>query len=103
VVAVKPDVFRDLTHCNKMYDFVSMRRPVLASRTAAAEAYFDDTCFAWFVGGDADDLACAIRRLHDDPAWARRLVARATEQAEPYRWPHQQQTYLTAVAQTVAA
>lgn len=101
VVAVKPDPFRDLTQCNKMYDFVSMRRPVVASRTASAVAYFDEDCFAWFEGGDASELARVIRRLHDDPEWARRLVARATSQAEPYRWPHQARHYLTAVERTL--
>jgi glycosyltransferase involved in cell wall biosynthesis len=103
VVAVKHDAFRDLTQCNKMYDYVSMRRPVLASRTASAAAYFDDDCFAWFEGGNAHDLAEAIRRLHSDRTWAHRLVANATTRAEPYRWLHQRRTYLSAVEQTVAA
>ena len=30
---MKPDVFRDLTHCKKMFDLITMRRPVICSRT----------------------------------------------------------------------
>ena len=29
VVAMKRDAFRDLTLCNKMYDFITMRRPAV--------------------------------------------------------------------------
>jgi glycosyltransferase involved in cell wall biosynthesis len=40
VVAMKRDAFRDLTHCNKMYELVTMRRPAIVSRTRSVEAYF---------------------------------------------------------------
>ena len=83
VVAMKRDPFRDLTHCNKMYDFVAMRRPVIMSRTRSVEAYFSDDAFLWFTAEDPDDLARAIRRLYADPALGDRLV----EQAEPRSSP----------------
>ena len=51
VVAMKRDPFRDLTHCNKMYELITMRRPQLMSRTRSVEAYFDEDCFAWFDVG----------------------------------------------------
>jgi len=97
VVAMKRDAFRDLTHCNKMYDLVTMRRPVISSRTRSVEAYFDDCCFEYFESDDPVDLARAIRRLHDDPERRQRLVARATDVLEPYRWPRQQAIYLAYV------
>lgn len=103
VVAVKPDPFRDLTQCNKMYDFVAMRRPALVSRTASVVASFAEDCFGWFEGGDHEDLARAVRRLHGDHDWARRLVERATAQAEPYRWPRQRTLYLETVRRTIGA
>ncbi len=31
VVAMKQDAFRDLTHCNKMYEFLALRLPVISS------------------------------------------------------------------------
>jgi glycosyltransferase involved in cell wall biosynthesis len=97
VVAMKRDVFRDLTHCNKMFDFIAMRRPQIVSRTAAVESCFDDGCFEMFRSGDVDDLARAVRRLHDSPERARRLVERARVVCEPYRWPGQREIYLEAV------
>lgn len=97
VVAMKRDVFRDMTHCNKMFDFIAMRRPQIVSRTAAVESYFDGGCFEMFESGDVDGMAGAIRRLHASPERGRRLVERSLAVVEPYRWPGQRDVYLTAV------
>ena len=94
VVAMKRDAFRDITHCNKMFDFIAMRKPVISSRTRAVEAYFGSDTFELFEPSDAADLARAIRALHDDPARRDQLVARATRRNEPYRWPRQRALYL---------
>ena len=94
VVAMKRDAFRDLTHCNKMYDLVTMRRPVVMSRTQSVESYFDGDCFEYFESGDPEDLARAIRRLHEDPDRRAQLVARASQVIQPYRWPRQRKIYL---------
>ncbi len=100
---MKRDAFRDLTHCNKMYELISMRRPALVSRTRSVEQYFDDRCFAWFEPGDAADLAAAIRRLHDHPQWGEELVEQATRRNEPYRWVHQREHYLGIVRRMLSA
>ncbi len=102
VVAMRRDAFRDLTHCNKMFDYIAMRRPAIVSRTRSVEEYFDGTCFQLFEGGDEHDLAHAIRALHADPALAERLVRRAAEVAEPYRWARQRERYRAAVERLLA-
>jgi glycosyltransferase involved in cell wall biosynthesis len=99
VVAMRRDVFRELTHCNKMFDFIAMRRPAIVSRTHAVEAYFGEDAFALFESGDVPDLARAIRELHADPAAGSRLVARATETSAPYRWDRQRAIYQRIVAE----
>jgi glycosyltransferase involved in cell wall biosynthesis len=97
VVAMRRNAFRDLTHCNKMFDFIAMRRPALVSRTRAVEAYFGEDCFALFESGDERDLARAIRLLYADPRVGEQLVARASAANGAYRWTHQRRTYLRAV------
>jgi glycosyltransferase involved in cell wall biosynthesis len=101
VVPIRRDAFRDLTHCNKMYDFVALERPVVISRTPAVEAYFGEGCFQYFESGDAQDLARAIAELYDDVALRGRLVERARTVAEPYRWQHQGERYVGLVARTL--
>ena len=93
VVAMKRDVFRDLVHCNKMYDLMAMRRPVITSRTRSVEAYFSDDALLYFRADDPDDLARAIRSLHAEPELGERLVQNAEREVEPYRWPRQRELY----------
>lgn len=102
VVAMKRDEFRDLTHCNKMYDLIAMRRPVVTSWTRSVAAYFSDDALLFFESDDEHDLARAIRELHGDPERAERLVARAAEELEPYRWPRQRAAYQGYVAELAA-
>jgi glycosyltransferase involved in cell wall biosynthesis len=94
LVATKRDAFRDLTHCLKMFEFVSMQRPVICSRIPAVEACFDEESFLYFAAGDERDLAQAIKRLQSDPDISERLVARATIANEPFRWRRQRENYL---------
>jgi len=103
VVAIRRDSFRDRTHCNKMYDLMAMRRPVIISRTRAVQEYFGEDCFALFRSEDVEDLASAIVRVHDDPTLREELVRRATEVSEPYRWVHQREEYLAAIRSVLPA
>jgi glycosyltransferase involved in cell wall biosynthesis len=102
VVAMKRDPFRDLTHCNKMFDFFSMRRPAIVSWTRSVAAYFDDNAVEFFRADDPGDLAQAVRRLHDDPQRRAELVEGAARENEPYRWPFQREVYLSVVDDVVA-
>ena len=102
VVAVKRDPFRDLTHTNKMFDYVAMRRPAIVSWTQSVADYFDATALEFFRSDDAEDLARAIRDVHRDPKRRRAMVVRAAELYEEYRWPRQRTIYLDAVQRLAA-
>lgn len=102
VVAMKRDVFRDLTHCNKMFDLITMRKPVLCSRTSSVMAYFPNGALKYFDAGDDGDLARAIAELYDHPEQCDQLVHHATATNEPYRWPHQRRRYTGVIEELVA-
>src|SRR5438094_4323023 len=89
VVAVRRDAFREVTLCTKMFDLVSLHKPVVISRTRAVEAYFGSECFQLFESGDERALAEAIDAVYRDPELRDRLVRNATARNEPYRWVHQ--------------
>jgi glycosyltransferase involved in cell wall biosynthesis len=102
VVAMRKDPFRDLTHCDKMFDLITMRRPVICSRTESVMAYFPDDALSYFDAGDDSDLARAIEQVYDSPDLARRLVQSAAATNEPYRWSHQRTRYLAVVHELLA-
>lgn len=103
LVPTRRSAFRELTHSTKLFDLVAMRKPAIVARLRAIGAYFDDSCVQFFEPGNALDLARAIRELHADPDLRRRLVRRASEVSEPYRWIHQRERYLEIVHRLVAA
>ena len=80
-----------------------MQKPVVTSRTRAVEAYFGDECFQLFESGNEQDLARAILELYEDPELRQRLVRRATEVNEPYRWVRQAKRYVELVEHLAAA
>jgi len=102
VVAVKRDPFRDLTHTNKMFDFVAMRRPVIASWTRSVADLFDDAAMAFFRSDDPEDLARVIAELHGDPERRARMVERASELHERYRGRRQREIYLEVAHRLLA-
>ncbi len=97
VVAMKRDAFRDLTHCNKMFDLITMRRPVICSRTRSVMAYFPTGSLQYFDADDDADLARAIDELYRYPGQSSQLVQSASTTNEPYRWMHQRDYYLSLV------
>lgn len=102
VVAVRRDAFRDVTLCTKMFDLVSLRKPVIISRTRAVEGYFGDGCFQLFESGDEHDLAEAIYAVYADRSLRERLVRNASARNEPYRWAHQARHYVAIVERLAA-
>ncbi len=101
LVATKRDAFRDLTHCLKMFEFISMRKPVICSRTPAVKAYFDEDSFLYFESNDVEGLARAILRLYAEPRLGARLINRATETNEQYRWPRQREIFISLMQQVL--
>ncbi len=97
VVAMKRDAFRDLTHCNKMFDLITMRRPVICSRTRSVMEYFPNGSLKYFDAGDDADLARAIEELYSNPGESDELVESAARKNEAYRWPYQRQRYLAVI------
>lgn len=102
VVAVRRDAFRDVTLCTKMFDLVSLRKPVIISRTRAVEAYFGSDCFQMFESEDVPGLAEAIYAVYADPALRERLVRSATARNESYRWVHQAKRYVEIIERLVS-
>jgi glycosyltransferase involved in cell wall biosynthesis len=97
VIAAKRDSFRNLTHTQKMYEYVAMRKPVVIAETPAVRTHFDDSCFQFFTSDDPADLARALRDLYHNPARAGAMVEAAGERYRAYSWEAQRLIYYDAV------
>ncbi len=94
VVAQTASPYSHLVHTNKMVDYWIFGLPVIASRLRAVSEVYDDTVIEFYDPGDAQDLARAIRRLHDDPRRREELALNGRRAQEQYGWRVQQRTYL---------
>ncbi len=97
VLALRRDPFRDVALAGKIFDFVAMGLPVVASRTRSMEETFG-ACVELFTAEDPEELARALLALHGDPARRAALVVGAWAVSEPLRWEYQAQRYLAVVA-----
>jgi 1,2-diacylglycerol 3-beta-glucosyltransferase len=97
VVAAKRDSFRNLTHTQKMYEYVAMRKPVVIAETSAVRTHFDDSCFQFFASDDPADLARALRELYLNPVRALEMVESAGRRYRGYAWEAQRHVYCAAV------
>jgi len=94
VVAVKESPYSVLVHTNKMYEYMAMQRPVVASRLGSVAAYAPDDTLLYFEPGNADDLAERLRWAAAHPDGLAAQVARATQLYDRYRWDREKESYL---------
>lgn len=99
IVAQKSSPYSNLVHTNKMYEYISFGKPVLASRLKAVEAYFGDDALCYFEPANPESLAEGIVELYRNPAKGRALVEKAQALYEQYKWEHQKEIYLNVYQQ----
>ncbi len=99
IVAQKSSPYSNLVHTGKMYEYIALGKPVLASRLKAVEAYFGDDAVAYFESGDAQSLANGILDLYRHPEKRRALAGNARVLYDRYCWEKQKETYLSTYEQ----
>jgi glycosyltransferase involved in cell wall biosynthesis len=98
IVAQKSSPYSNLVHTNKMYEYMLLDIPVVASRLRSTARYFGEDAVQYFEAGSAESLADELVALYEDPERRRALVATARERYRTYGWSAQKQIYLSAYA-----
>lgn len=93
VVAVKESPYSVLVHTNKMYEYMAMQRPIIASRLASVAAYAPDDAVLFFPPGDSDALAGQIRWAATHPEALAARVDKTTAFYESVRWARERARY----------
>jgi glycosyltransferase involved in cell wall biosynthesis len=66
-VPYRRDVFTDGILPTKMMEYAALEMPVIAARTSAIQAYFNDSMAEFFEPGNLADLTQCIRTLYQRP------------------------------------
>ena len=102
IVAQLASPYSHVVHTQKMYEFIMLGVPCIASRLRATAASFEDGELLYYEPDDPQSLAEAIIRLHDDPDLAASLVSRARARYEScYRWAELQKALIDPILEVV--
>jgi glycosyltransferase involved in cell wall biosynthesis len=94
VVPIKKNPYSVLVHTNKMYEYVSLQRPCVASRLDSVAAYFPDDSLIYFEPGNEEDLARKLRYVFAHPEEMGARIEHASEIYETYRWEREKKKFL---------
>jgi glycosyltransferase involved in cell wall biosynthesis len=93
----RTDGFANEAFGGKIFEFMALGVPVVASSTRTNKHYFTDSVVRFCRGGDARDLAQCILASHRDQEATDRLVQNATVFIRRYQWDAQKSIYLDLV------
>ena len=102
IIAMRRSPYSELIDTNKMYEYVSLRKPVIVSRLPPVERMFDDSCVKLYEPGDYQALARCIMELYLDPGQGRELVENAYRRYAKICWRNSKKEYVKVVDDLVA-
>jgi len=97
LVSLLMNPFSDLCQPNKLFEYVALRKPVIASRLKAIEESFDDSCVLFFEPGNPEDLARCILELYSNPNKGKTLAENAYRRYESVKWEKTKNVYLKII------
>ncbi len=87
----------------KLLDYATLGIPAIAARLRTVEYYFGGGAVELFEPGNVNDLARAIRLLHQNPCLRARLVQRARHALDALSWQNQRDEYYRAIDSLLTA
>jgi len=90
----RAEAFGDEAFSTKIFEFMMVGVPVIASDTTVHRHYITTDLVRYFRSGDAGALAAAIEELHADPKLRQCYVRRGLEFMANYNWEARKHVYL---------
>jgi len=100
IVPNRPDVHINMAYPTKLFEFVQLGVPVVATRTTVLERRFGEDSVV-FCAPTAESLADGLSWVHEHPHEARNRAARAIVICEPIAWENSRAEYVSCIAATI--
>ncbi|MCH7760269.1 glycosyltransferase family 4 protein [candidate division TA06 bacterium] len=95
-LGIVPMVLNDHTNLTipiKLFEYVAMKRPVIATRTQAIQVLFDENCIMYFESSNVKQLADRISDLYCSPQKRQQLADKAYTQYQKIKWSSVKEKY----------
>lgn len=93
----KHSIHWELCFPTRIFEYLSLERPVIAPRTKGIKDYFDNESLCFFESGNAESLARAIFEVYSNPKRVAYILSRGLATNKKYRWELQRQHLLKLV------
>lgn len=97
VVPKRGGIFADEAFSTKIFDFMAVGLPIIASKTKIDDYYFDDSTIMFFKPDHYEDLARCIIKLHRDKRKRADLVKHGNDYVRLNNWENKKQEYVDLV------
>lgn len=89
--------FSDEAFSTKIFEFMVLKVPVIASDTTIHKYYINDDVVEYYHAGNVEALARAIKKLHDDKVYRNLLAEKGYRFVQSYIWQNRKKEYLDLV------
>ncbi|MDD1779547.1 MAG: glycosyltransferase family 4 protein [Candidatus Helarchaeota archaeon] len=86
IIPNRMNPFNNLNLPTRIFEYLSMKKPVIAPRTKGIADYFDEESLHFFEAGDVDSLARAILDVYSNPARAQLRLEEGINIYNLHRW-----------------
>lgn len=97
IIPNKMSPFTNLNMPTRIFEYLSLGKPVIAPRTRGILDYFDEESLFFFEPGDADSLSRAILEVYRNPIRRQEVTDRGINTYNKYRWELQRKHFVGLV------
>jgi glycosyltransferase involved in cell wall biosynthesis len=101
VITNLPNSFNEINLPIRIFEYLSMGKPVIVPRMKGILDYFHEDELLFFKPGDSADLACKIEWACTNPLQLQELLKRGQRVYERHRWKKGQHVFVTLVQATL--
>jgi glycosyltransferase involved in cell wall biosynthesis len=97
------NAFTEINTPTRIFEYLTLGKPVVAPRTSGIEDYFGAHSLLFFEPGNADDLARMIAYAVEHPQQTAACAARGQQVYKAHNWQQEKETLVNLVTNLLAA
>jgi glycosyltransferase involved in cell wall biosynthesis len=97
IIPNKMTPFTNLNLPTRIFEYLSMYKPVVVPRTKGIMDYFDEESLLFFDAGNVDSLTKAILAAYNNPSYCKLVLEKGIKVYKEHRWELQKKHFVQLV------